>query len=314
VKRWYLAGDLGGTKMAAAFIEASGQIAARGERPTPAGQGMEPVAEAFAALLLDVAAQCDGLLPEACGVAAPGLVDAQAGAIRYAANLGGVRDYPLRQRLEARLGMPVTIDNDLRLHALGERALGAAVGCANFLFVAVGTGVGSALYLGGELHRGARGYAGEIGHISIDGGAQARRCTCGRRGCLEAYASGPAIAADFALRAEQAGLQHVDPLSSLKEIAAWLEQDDLRGELARAAVSAGAEALGRGLSIAANLFDPERIILGGGVANLGAVWLDGVRRAFGGLALHSYDEQAIQISRLGGDAALVGAVILAQQG
>jgi len=308
----YLVGDLGGTKMAAALIEIGGRIAARAMRPTPAEQGMARVAEAFARLLLEVAGQAEDQHLVACGIAAPGLVDAQAGTIRYAANLGGARDFPLRQRLEASLGLPVAMDNDLRLHALGESIYGAAAGCETFLFVGVGTGVGGALYLSGELYRGARGHAGEIGHIAIEAGPQALPCTCGRSGCLEAYASGPAIAADFIRRAQDAGLEHFSPPLNLKEIAAWLNQNDLRGELARAAVAAGAEALGRGLSIAANLLDPQRILLGGGVANLGAPWLEGVRqafsrRAFAGVALDPSDEAFIQLSSLGGDAALLGA-------
>lgn len=311
MNKLYLAGDLGGTKMAAALVEASGLIVARHTCPTPTEQGIERIAAEFGNLLSKVAAQSAGSPPVACGIAAPGLVDAQEGAIRYAANLGGVRDFPLRDRLQGRLGLSVVLDNDLRLHALGERTYGAAAGCASFLFVGVGTGVGGALFLGDTLHRGARGSAGEIGHIAIDSSPEAQLCPCGRRGCLEAYASGPAMEADFARRARQAGLAAASPAPTLPLIATWLDQDSLQGELARAAVAAGAEALGRGLSIAANLFDPERILLGGGVARLGSAWLEGVQGAFNCLALNSNGGELIQLSGLGGDAALYGAAVLA---
>jgi glucokinase len=310
---FYLAGDLGGTKMAAALVEAGGRIVTRRTRPTPVRQGIEQVAAEFGYLLAEVSKEDLLSQPEACGIAAPGLIDAQQGMIRYAANLGGVRDFPLRQRLQARLGVPVVMDNDLRLHALGERTFGAAAGCANFLFVGIGTGVGGALYLDNRLHRGARGSAGEIGHIAIEGGMNARKCTCGRRGCLEAYASGPAIEADFIFLAEQAGLAIEPPSPNLAEIAAWIQRNNLYGELARAAVARGAEALGRGLSIAANLFDPERIVLGGGVSHLGQTWLGSVRQAFCTLAINPEDGAQIQLSRLGGDAALYGAALLAAQ-
>lgn len=304
--------------MAAALIGADSQIVGRGLRPTPVEQGMEQVVEEFAALLLDVAALSEGGPPAACGLAVPGLVDAEAGIIRYAANLGGARDFPLRLRLESRLALPIAIDNDLRLHALGESIYGAAVGCRDFLFVGVGTGVGSALFLSGGLYRGARGHAGEIGHILIDPGPQALACTCGRRGCLEAYASGPAMAADFARRAAQSGLALESQSPSLIEIASWLDRDDSRGGLARLVVASGAEVLGRGLSIAANLLDLQRIILGGGVTNLGHSWLAGVqaafsRRAFVELGPNPQNELVIQLSSLGGDAALLGAAALASR-
>lgn len=314
MKPLYLAGDLGGTKMAVALVEAEGRIVARLTHPTPVRDGIAQVAEAFGDLLIEVAAREGTMLrPVACGVAAPGLVDAQAGMIRYAANLAGARDFPLRQQLQTRLGIPVVLDNDLRLHALGERTYGAASGCASFLFVGVGTGVGGAMYLDGRLLRGARGNAGEIGHIVIDSGINTRPCTCGRYGCLEAYASGPAMEADFVCRAEQARLT-IEPASpSLAQIATWMQLDDPYGELARATVAVGAEALGRGLSIAANLFDPERIVLGGGVSHLGQVWLEGVRRSFCALAINPEDGAQIQLSGLGGDAALYGAALLAAQ-
>lgn len=313
MNKLFLAGDLGGTKMAAALVEAGGRIVARRTCPTPAGKGLEQVAVEFGNLLDEVAHRSGDSLPAACGIAAPGLVDGPAGTIRYAANLDGARDFPIRQRLQARLGLAVVVDNDLRLHALGERTYGAAAGCTSFLFVGVGTGVGSALYLGDALHRGARGSAGEIGHIAIDSSPTARLCTCGRRGCLEAYASGPAMETDFARRAQEAGLAFAGPRPGLPEIAAWMEQTDLRGGLARAVVAGGAEALGRGLSIAANLFDPERILLGGGVARISGAWLEGVRRAFCELALYPNDGAIIQLSGLGGDAALYGAAVLAAQ-
>ena len=308
----YLAGDLGGTKMAAALIGTDGRIVARRTRPTSAGHGIERVSAEFGDLLAELADRAGAhTRPIACGIAAPGLVDAEAGTILYAANLGGVRDFPLRQHLQARLGLPVVMDNDLRLHTLGERTFGAAAGCASFLFVGIGTGVGGAFYLGDKLLRGVRGSAGEIGHIAIDNNPTARRCTCGRLGCLEAYAAGPAMVADFVRRAECAGLLIGASMPDLPEIAAWMEQDSLQGELARAVVADGASALGRGLSIAANLFDPERIVLGGGVARLGAIWLDGVRRAFSELAIYPNQGAHIHISGLGGDAALYGAAILA---
>ncbi|HZW04773.1 MAG TPA: ROK family protein, partial [Anaerolineaceae bacterium] len=184
--------------------------------------------------------------------------------------------------------------------------------CRDFIFVAVGTGVGMALFLNGALYRGGRFAAGELGHILIDPAADAPTCACGRTGCLEAIASGPAMAARFRQLAGQAGLGAEACSADLARMAAWLTADDPHGELARAVVSAGAQALGKGLSIAANLFDPQRIVLGGGVARLGSVWQAGVRAGLAHHTLRPLRESDIHPPRLGDDSALAGALALAR--
>jgi glucokinase len=309
---WYLVADLGGTKISAALAEAGGQITYRKTVPTRASEGIAAVTERLASLLHELAHQGKDLQPRACGIAAPGLIDAAAGEIRFAANLPGAQSYPLRQQLEERLSLPVSIDNDLRLHALGESRFGTARGCQDFLLVAVGTGVGGALFVGGRPYRGARHSAGEIGHIPIEHGQEALVCACGRRGCLEAYASGPAIATHFQRIAAKAGLNLPSPAPGLKEIVQWLDQPGLWGAVAREAVAFGGRALGRGLGIAANLLDPERIILGGGVSRTGAAWLEAVRQAMAEITLNRLEDTSIQLSQLGEDAALLGAGVLAQ--
>jgi len=281
--------------------------------PTQASDGIATVAKRLAGLLREVAAEGGNTQPLACGIAAPGLINSTAGEIRYAANLPGAQHFPLRQRLEDELSIPVVVDNDLRMHALGESHFGAAKGCSNFLLVAVGTGVGGALFLDGQPYRGARHSAGEIGHIPLDEGPQAPLCGCGRRGCLEAFASGPAIAAYFRRRAVEAGIQLDTAAPELKEITNWLSLPNLKGDLAREAVSSGARALGRGLGIAANLLDPERIILGGGVSRIGETWLNTVLQSMNGFTLNQFEASAIQLSQLGEDAALLGAAVLAGQ-
>jgi glucokinase len=310
---WTLGGDLGGTKMAAALIDADGRILVRKTLPTQSADGIERVTGRFSELLCEVAGEGGEARPVACGVAAPGLVDPVAGEIRYAANLPGADHFPLRQRLQAALSLPVAVDNDLRVHALGESHYGSGRGCRDFLFVAVGTGVGGALVLDGRLYPGSRSSAGEIGHIPIDDRPEALVCGCGRRGCLEAYASGPAIAVHFQRRALKVGLALETPAPSLKELAQWLDDPGDRGELAREAVAYGARALGRGLGIAANLLDPQRIILGGGVSRLGAAWLRAVRRSMDAITLNRLEESDLQLSNLGEDAALLGAGVLARQ-
>jgi len=312
MSKWNLAADVGGTKISAALVDTDGKIAYRKTVPTQAGDGIAVVTERLAGLMRELAHEGNEFQPGACGVAVPGLIDSVAGEIRFAANLPGAQSYPMRQQLQKQLLLPVSIENDLRLHALGESRFGAAQGCQNFLFVAVGTGVGGALFLDGHPYRGARNSAGEIGHIPIEAGPAAPACTCGRRGCLEALASGPAITAYFHRRAAEAGLEQAALATGLKEIGGWLHRPEPVGELAREAVVYGGRALGRGLGIAANLLDPELVILGGGVARIGASWLEAVRHAMDEITLNRYEGPAIQLSQLGDDAALLGAAVLAQ--
>lgn len=123
---WYLTSDLGGTKMAAALVDSHGRVVRRKVLPTRASAGIEDVARRFGGLLMQVGVSLQGVRPRACGVGVPGLVDMQAGKLIYAANLPGGQDYPLRQVLEERLELPIAMDNDLHLHALGESTYGAA--------------------------------------------------------------------------------------------------------------------------------------------------------------------------------------------
>jgi glucokinase len=311
--QWVLASDLGGSKMAGALVDPAGHIINERTYPTDAGQGMEAVARRLAEMLKDICRSSGPDRPLGVGVAAPGLIDSEAGEIRYAANIPGANQFPLRQRLQESLSLPVVIDNDLRLHALGESAVGAARNIRHFLFVAVGTGVGSALYVGGQPYAGAHGAAGEIGHIIIDERPAAPLCQCGRRGCLETVAAGPAMTAYFRQQAadHRLGLE-LEPID-LPLIAGWLDRPDAVGELARETVRRGARALGRGLATAITLLDPECVILGGGVAHLGAPWLEVVRQTAAEYSLPQARLVPIELGVLGGKAALVGAATLVRQ-
>ncbi len=314
-----LAGDLGGTKMAAALMDASGHVILEQSRSTQADQGIETVTERLASLLNDVRASALEKKPSACGVAVLGLVDRATGEMLFAANMPGAQGYPLRQRLEAALALTVVIENDIRSHALGEYTFGAARGLDNFLFVAVGTGIGGTFYVNGRLYPGAYQVAGEIGHILVDSSSNAPVCGCGQRGCLEALASGPAIVADFLRQAAEQGVtletDSVNPQGtfSLQKIAEWADQSDARGALASQAIENGARMLGRGLSSGVNLLDPGHVILGGGVAQLGSRWLDIVRQTMADHVLPQLKGTTIELAQLGSRAALAGASVLARE-
>lgn len=166
--------DVGGTKLLAVALDASGAVVAEERLPSPR-DGIELI-EAIAALALAVGPV------GALGVGLPGLVER--GVLRFAANLPGIVELPAEQMLSERVGAPVVIDNDATLAGWGEHSVGAAVGVDDALVVTLGTGIGGGLILGGRLYNGAHGMAGEIGHVLVDPAGPP--CPCGQRGCWSA--------------------------------------------------------------------------------------------------------------------------------
>ena len=217
--------DIGGTKIAAGRVEHDGTVSARRVRATPAGSGSAAVLAATVDLVRELAPGATFV-----GVGAPGTVDTATGVIRAAtALLPGWAGTPVGPAITDATGLPALVDNDVNASALGELRRGVAVGHDAVLYVSVGTGVGGAIALGGRLVRGARGVAGEIGHLAVPGPSSERPCGCGLFGHVEAVASGPAIEAAYELSGPD-----------LREIARRAEQGDAR---AAAVIEHGAIAL-----------------------------------------------------------------------
>lgn len=189
---WCLAVDIGGTKLAAGLVDGHGRLRSRHQRPTPVGEGPE---ELFAAVseLVDTTGRDarEGLQLEVCGVGCGGPMTGGGEAVSPL-NIPAWRGFPLRQRLARATGLPTFVDNDAKALALAEGWLGAAAGRRHFLAMVVSTGVGGGIVLDGRLLEGRAGNAGHIGHVIVVPGGS--RCGCGALGCLEAEASGPAIA------------------------------------------------------------------------------------------------------------------------
>lgn len=233
------------------------------------------------------------------GVSFGGPVDFARGLVRLSHHVPGWEETPLQQILVDAFGVPVRIDNDANVAALGEWRFGAGQGADSLLYVTVSTGVGGGWVLNGRPFRGHAGLAGEIGHTVVD--PHGPLCLCGKQGCVERLASGPYMAADLA---RQLGV----PASSLtgKQVA-----DLANGghEKAQAILARGAWALGVGLGNAANLINPERILLGGGVTKSGASWWSGVRRALDQTMLPELSVE-LEPARFEDDAPLWGAIAL----
>ncbi|MFG3258866.1 ROK family protein [Streptomyces sp. NPDC048172] len=293
--------DVGGTKIAAGLVAADGTLLETLVRPTPAAEGPSAVLDAIAAAVrgLDDWERAYGL-----GIGTGGVIDRDRGVVLSANDLlPGWAGTRLAGELRARLDLPVTADNDANVFALAEQTFGAGTGASSALYVSVGTGIGGGLATGGRLLRGAHWTAGEFGHIPVPEAGD-RRCNCGRTGHLEAVSSGPAIAARFA---ELTGGAAED-LREVAELAA--SPDAAHAHEARTALAEGAGALGRALGGLVNTVDPERVVIGGGVASIGAPFWEPLTEAFAAELLPQPSGLRPLPAALGPRAAVIGAAAL----
>jgi glucokinase len=308
--------DLGGTKISAALVDGEGRIISKDQRETEASTGLDDVV----ARMTDAASKVmndGGVLPagvSGVGVAAPGPIDAKTGVVTAPPNLPGWKDVPLRQLIQDELGLPTALENDANAAALAEHRFGAGRGTKHMIYVTASTGIGGGLILNGDLYDGATGAAGEIGHMTIL--PQGPYCGCGNRGCLEALASGRAIARE----ARESVTRGVPTL-----IAQLAEGDPERISaklVARAAAQGDTEAeeildeamsyLGVGMANLVNLFNPQLIVIGGGLTKMGSRLFDPVRRIIDRRAFSTAAQAARVVpAQLGDDAGVLGAATVA---
>ena len=298
-----LAVDIGGTKLAAAIVRDDGVVEHERRVPTPATADPEVVFEALTELVhalgrdAGLALRADTADPDAlpvrspavpavCGVGCGGPMDLSAGTVSPL-NIPAWRDFPLRARMEKLTGLPVVLDNDAKAFALGEGWTGAAQGRRHFIAMVVSTGVGGGIVLDGRLVHGASGNAGHVGHVIVE--PEGRACPCGARGCLEAEASGTAIAAMTARPPRDAGPDVVVRTGLM---------------------------VGRAVASVVSLVDLELAVVGGSVAlGFGAPFFDAANRELHARARLSFATDArIVPSALGPNGPLLGAAALAWRG
>ncbi|MBA3258838.1 MAG: ROK family protein [Gemmatimonadales bacterium] len=273
--RFVLGIDIGGTNLVVGSVAEDGSaLHALGTEPTHSEAGAEDVLDRLVALAERTIAETRRTVPGAeilgVGVGAPGPLDTRSGIVLLTPNLGWV-DLPLRQIIHDRLGLTAALDNDANCAVLGEWWVGAARGCRNAIGLTIGTGIGGGIILDGRLYHGASDVAGEIGHTTID--TEGRRCKCGNYGCLEAYASGPNIAMR-AREALEAGAESKIPSRAggdLERITAQTVYDAAYDgdELALEVVNDTAKFLAVGVANLLNIFNPEVVVVCGGVTLAG---------------------------------------------
>jgi glucokinase len=305
----HLGVDVGGTKTLGVLATRDGTVEAEHRLPTPpTGAAMlDTIAEVVAVLRRTAAV-------DAVGVGVPGLVDRD-GTLRFAPNLPGVVELPVRAELEKRFpGVAIEVENDATCAAWAERMVGAAVGRDDVVTVTLGTGIGGGIIAGGVLVKGAHGFAGEIGHMIVN--PHGPPCRCGQRGCWERYASGSGLAR---IAREVA---HAGQAARIVELAGG-DPEDVKGEHVTAAAAEGdpqAEAvfehfawwLALGLANLANILDPEAFVLGGGLIEAGEVLMAPTRAAFTDLVEAAEHRPALDLlaARLGEHAGAIGAAAL----
>ncbi|MEW6033911.1 MAG: ROK family protein [Chloroflexota bacterium] len=307
--------DIGGTKILAALVSPGGEVLASDHSPTPSQEGYEAILERVesAARRLIHKSGSAKVQPTAAAVAVAGVTDVVKGIVTTSPNLPLWRDVPLKTLLEQRLGLETFLLNDARAAALGEHRVGAGRGASNMVFITVSTGIGGGIIIGGQLYQGTCGAAGEIGHMVID--VNGPRCGCGNKGCLEALASGTAIAREATERLAH-GIRSSIPQYAggsgditAQAVAAAAGHGD---RLAQGVISRAARYLGVGLANLINIFNPEVVVVGGGVAKMGEMLLKPARRVMRQKAF-KLPASVVRIvpAQLGAEAGVIGAAMYA---
>ncbi|MEN6480392.1 MAG: ROK family protein [Anaerolineales bacterium] len=312
----YASVDLGGTKIACAFADETGQVLAENRVPTEAHEGPRAVVDRMATLINGLSATT-GIRPQGVGIGVPGLADLPNGIVRFLPNLPGKwPNIPVRDWLSPQVGCPVSLLNDVRMATLGELVFGHGRTATTMAFFAVGTGIGGGAVVNKRLHLGSMGAAGEFGHLVVL--PNGPLCGCGAHGCMEALASGPAISAEGMrlmlignapnlYRIVDGDLNRVNPGTMLE--AALAGDAPVRDAIERAAYY-----LGLGISQVAHTLHPDLVVIGGGVANIGDILFNKVRTTLDE-QIHMFPPESVALkpSLLGDRAGMLGGIALAMK-
>ena len=312
-KKYRIGVDIGGTNIKIALVDREGKIVYSNTTPTRAEMGYEYTINNIKQAIKDLMKETneDKNSIEAIGFGFPGQIDYVEGKVLILPNLPGWVNVPFRKIMEEEFDIPTYLDNDVRCAALGELNYGAGIGAKNLICITVGTGIGSGIILNGKLVRGASNVAGEIGHIKMtmeDGPL----CGCGDYGCFEAYASGPnivAMAKEYLKGGKSAKFKEL----ATEELSPYVvAQAALQGDVVAIQIfKKMGEIIGLGLTSVINLLNPEKIIIGGGVADAGDILFDPIKDTVARRAM-PIQREAVEIvhAKLGNTAGVIGASLL----
>ncbi len=314
MKKYRIGVDIGGTNIKIALVDFEGKIIYSNTTPTRAEMGFEAgvanIKQAIKDLMQETKESAKTI--EAIGFGLPGQIDYKAGMVKNLPNIPGWINIPLGKLIEDEFEIPTKLDNDVRCAALGELNFGAGKGCENLICITIGTGIGSGIVLNGKLVRGASNAAGEIGHIKMTLN-KGPLCGCGDHGCFEAYASGPSIvsmAKEFISGGKSAKYKEMatDGIITPYIVA----QAALQGDAVSLQIfKQMGEIIGIGLASIVNLLNPEKIIIGGGVADAGEILLEPIRKTIEDRAM-PIQKEAVKVvpAQLANAAGVIGASLL----
>jgi len=308
--------DLGGTKILTAVVDTHGKMRSRDHSITPAKEGREAVVKSILESVGRALDQANIGTTDlaAIGVGAPGLSNPGTGILFTSPNLPGWKDIPLRDIIEKELGKKAFLINDANAAAVGELYFGAGRGTQNFIYITISTGIGGGIIIDGKIYTGFSGTAGEVGHMVIDDDGPA--CNCGNRGCWETLASGTALAREARHRIKEGAATLILQLAGgdVENINAEVIQEAaLAGDkLAIELIERTAYYLGVGLANLINIFNPEVIVIGGGLSNIGDMLLKPAFKEAGHRAFKQ-PYQAVRFARagLGRNSGVLGAAAFA---
>ena len=303
--------DLGGTKMLLGVLDGDSKTVWE-SRERSAGEGEVELVELLVREVEEARAQHGGV--EAIGMGIPATIDHEKGLAIAAVNLP-IENLPIRDLVVERTGLPTFVDNDANVAALAEHLFGAARGTENAVMLTIGTGIGGGLILGGEIYRGSTGAGAELGHMAIQMDGPGCQGNCPNRGCVEAFASGTALGREGLAAAEG------NPDSALGKLLA--DEQPVDGKAVTLAAQDGdataievfdlvGSRLGVALASFANIFEPEVIVVGGGVMAAGDLLLDPARRELAARALRPMNATPVVPAELGEDAGMIGAAAMAR--
>ncbi len=306
---WVVGVDLGGTKTALGLVSPDNQVVAHRRFPTNEHEGPASVVERIAVQVAELATELPaGEKIKALGICTPGPVDHITGHLFTLVNLPGLSNTPLRQLLADRLQIPVQLDHDAKVAALGEFYYGAGRGRDHMVYVVIGTGVGAAIISKRQLYYGESNTAGEVGHMTVD--RHGDLCACGSRGCMETFTSGPWLSRRYQQALERAGKSTDTPIPG-DQVAHLAAQGD---PLAQSVMQAAGEALGIAVASMAMMMNIEFYVIGGSVSKAGDLLLEPARQAVPKYAFRAVSERVrIVTSELGDDGPLLGAAWMARE-
>lgn len=308
MEQFYIGVDLGGTKIYTAISNQLGEIIEEEVVPTEASKGAEQVIAKIINSIKKVSKNIEADHIKAIGIGSPGPIDAKKGLIVSPPNLP-IRNFNVVEAIKNEFGLPTFLDNDANAATLGEYIFGGGKGCENMVYITASTGVGGGAILNGKIYRGSTSNALEVGHTTVN--PSGRACGCGNTGCVESMSSGIYIekmAKDYLSSGVTTSLNNYESVTA-KEVFKEAANGD---EIANQILSETLSYLGIAVANCANIFDPDKIIIGGGVSNGGDIVFEKINEQMQARCLGPIREHCkVEKAQLGGKAGVIGAVALA---